>query len=401
MKKINYFLIALATLGFVACSSDDEKVDGGNEPVSVSVSLNGAVAKATGPTEIVPPETRNVNSVLINLTDAGGTVIASKTITRDTDLNSDWDKLTDPAKGLKFINISQSVSKVYVYGNPGTAVTNNVVSTTLANQQGSAVLYYGVDEDLTPVEPEPINPNPTEGQTYTANVTIAPIVARIQITKLSFQNNGSFVFTREVNGSTQTANVSWTTFSADLKGIYLNNFYNTYNNPGPAGDLLNNTTAEGNIQNGEWLFNAPNNTNVNATDYASYSNYDGNAYVNLPLETPGQCYAFNFFPGTAMPYIHLDLANQVATGLQSDNPEVFNPALFPEARFVNIFKYYRNTNVEMTASDFKPGTLYNMEIEIIPLLDNDLGNIQYNVLVHVTIAPWSEETITPGFDLEQ
>lgn len=55
----------------------------------------------------------------------------------------------------------------------------------------------------------------------------------------------------------------------------------------------------------------------------------------------------------------------------------------------------------MTAADFKPGTIYNMEVELIPMLDNDLENIQFNVLVHVTIAPWAEETITPGFDLDQ
>ena len=36
-----------------------------------------------------------------------------------------------------------------------------------------------------------------------------------------------------------------------------------------------------------------------------------------------------------------------------------------------------------------------MEIELVPMLDNDLGNVQYNVLVHVTVAPWNEETITP------
>lgn len=55
----------------------------------------------------------------------------------------------------------------------------------------------------------------------------------------------------------------------------------------------------------------------------------------------------------------------------------------------------------MVASDFKPGTIYNMDIEIVPMLDNDLSNIQYNVLVHVTIEPWVEETIVPDFDFEQ
>lgn len=71
-----------------------------------------------------------MNSVLINLTDVNGKIITSKAVTKDEVLNSDWNKLTDPAKGLKFINIPQSVSKVYIYGNPGDAVTNNVINTS-------------------------------------------------------------------------------------------------------------------------------------------------------------------------------------------------------------------------------------------------------------------------------
>ena len=84
----------------------------------------------------------------------------------------------------------------------------------------------------------------------------------------------------------------------------------------------------------------------------------------------------------------------------STDTEVFNPALANSSRFANVVKYYKGVT-EMTAADFKPGTLYNMELEVIPMLDNDLGNIQYNVLVQVTVEPWAEETITPGFDLEQ
>ena len=99
--------------------------------------------------------------------------------------------------------------------------------------------------------------------------------------------------------------------------------------------------------------------------------------------------------------MHLDLSDLKVTDLKSSNTEVFNPELANSARFANIVKYYKDINTEMTAADFKPGTLYNMEIELIPMLDNDLGNVQYNVLVKVTIAPWKEETITPGFDLEQ
>ena len=229
-------------------------------------------------------------------------------------------------------------------------------------------------------------------------MTLTPIIARLQITKVSFLTDGSTPFSREINNVLETATVSWTGFSADLKGIYFNNFYNTYNNPGTFSDLLSNNTFQGNIQLGQWLFTNP---SLNAAEFASYSNYTGGAYQNLPLETANKCYAFNFFPGTAMPMIHLDLANLQITDIQSTDNAVFNPSLFPSERFANIVKFYKNVNTPMTAADFVAGKLYNMEIVVMPILDNDLGNIQYNILVKVTIAPWSEETIIPGFDLEQ
>lgn len=400
MKILNYSLIALASLFFFACSSDDEtQVVENNGPKSVSVSLAGATTKATGPTDIITADTKNVNSVLINLTDASGAIVLTKTVMKDDVLNSDWDKLITPSKGLKFINVPVSTSKVYVYGNPKTAVTaTNTVTTKLEAQQGSEVLYYGVDEDLTPLTPEPINPDPTEGQTYSANVTIAPIVARFQIKSVSFKDAGSFVFTRMINNAQKSATVTWTGFTATLKGIYMNSFYSTYNKPGAMADLLRNTTFNGHIQEGQWLFDTP---ATNASEYASYSNYTGGAYADLPLQTADKAYAFNFFPGTEVPTLHLDLANIAVTSMNSTDNEVFNPSLVTSERFSNIVKYLKDGNVPMTAADFKPGTLYNMDIEVIPMLDNDLGNVQYNVLVHVTIAPWAEETIIPGFDLDQ
>lgn len=181
----------------------------------------------------------------------------------------------------------------------------------------------------------------------------------------------------------------------------MNNFYNTYNQPGTLENLLMNSTFEGHIHDGMWTFDT--NPIIDAAPFASYLIYNSGdgTYANLPLDLSGKCYAFNFFPGTAIPQLHLDLSDLVIEGLASTDTEVFNPELASSARFANMVKYYKEINTELTAADFKPGTLYNMEIELIPMLDNDLGNVQYNVLVHVTIAPWNEETITPGFDLEQ
>lgn len=404
MKIKQLFLSAILAIAFVGCGSDEEgsslEIQGAR---SVSVSLSGLssdLQRASGPVGVITADTMNVNSVLVNLTDAMGTVIVSKLVTKDNVIDSDWDKLVSPSKGLKFINTAKAISKVYVYGNPGSAVnSNNVVSTNLAAQQGSGVLYYGFDDDLTPIITEPVNPDATNGQTYTANVTITPIVGRIQIPSVSFKNAGSFVYTRKVNGVTKSATVGWTGFSADLKGIYLDNVYYTYNNPGTLDGLLVNLTSVGSIQQGQWLFTPPG-PSIDAASFASYNNYSGGAYVNLPLSTPNKCYAFNFFPGTEIPKIHLDLGNVVISGLTSTDVDVFNPDLVEVARFANVMKFEKN-GAEMVASDFKAGALYGMNIEVIPSLDDDLKNMQYNVLVHVTIAPWANETLLPGFDLDE
>ena len=398
MKISYYFFALLASVGLLACNDNEKYDELGNDPVAVSVSLQGlSTSRASGPTDILTKDTKDIQSVCINITDASNTVIVSRQVDKSTDLNSDWVKLTTSDQGLKFINVPKSVSKVYVYGNPGTDVVDNVITTSLDKQQGSGVMYYGVDEDLTPINDEPINPDPTSGKTYTANVNLVPIVARLQIKSITFKNAGSFEFGREISGVEQTATVSWTGFTADLKGIYLNDFYYKYSKPGTLEELYRNTTFVDHIKEGKWLFDMS--STLDASAYASYITYSDGVYQNLPLKTEGKCYAFNFFPGTALPNIHLDLANVVVTGMTSTNTDVFNPNIVN--RFGNIVKFYKGINTEMTAADFKPGTIYNMDIEVVPMLDNDLSNVQYNVLVHVTVEPWAEETIIPDFDFAQ
>ena len=403
MKIKNLFIALFAASALFACNDDESLVPDNNQGTkSISVSLagiSGVKTRATEAGNFLTKDTMNVNSVLINLTDASGAVVKSETITKDATTDSNWEKLVNPDKGYKFINVPQTISKVYVYGNPGSAVTDNKINTTLAQQQGSEVLYFGFDDDLTPIVSEPIDPDPTAGQTYTANVSIKPVVARLQITNIKVKDSGSFEFTRVISGSSHKATVSWTSFNPKLKGIYLNNFYTVYQDPASATELYNNATSVNNIKEGQWLFN---NSSIDAAAYASYSKYTGGSYEDLPLTLPAnKSYAFNIFPGDQLPKIHLDLADLNIAGLSSTDVNVFNPTLINTVRFANIVKYFKDTNTEMTAADFKAGTIYNMEVELIPMLDNDLQNIQFNVLVKVTIEPWAVEYITPGFDLDQ
>ena len=149
MNFRNLFTALFAVATLFACSNDDESpVPDAGGPKSISVSLAGMPGIQTRASEagnFLTKDTINVNSVLINLTDASNSVVVSKTVNKDVAADSDWSKLTGTGEGsgLKFINVPQTVSKVYIYGNPGSAVVDNQVTTTLDQQQGSGVLYSG------------------------------------------------------------------------------------------------------------------------------------------------------------------------------------------------------------------------------------------------------------------
>ena len=131
-KDINIkqlLLAGITSIALFSCSDKEEFSGSQDEIKSLSVSISGIKSRASSPSDIITSDIKDVNSVLINLTDASGKIITSKTVTKDEALNSDWNKLTNPTKGLKFINTPQSVSKVYIYGNPGNAVNNNVLET--------------------------------------------------------------------------------------------------------------------------------------------------------------------------------------------------------------------------------------------------------------------------------
>ena len=146
MKIGYYFFVFLASSVFLACSDNGNYNDLESDSVSVSVSLKGlSASRATGPTDVYTKDTKNVESVCINITDVNGKIIVYRQISKSTALNSDWVALTESGDGLKFINVPKSVSKVYVYGNPGEDVVDNVISTDIKKLQVSGVIFFGVD----------------------------------------------------------------------------------------------------------------------------------------------------------------------------------------------------------------------------------------------------------------
>ena len=406
MKKLNLLAVVALLLSLTACNKENPSNEDGDK--NLVVQLAGIMdTRATTPGELVTSQTQNINGVSIYLTDATDNVSMIKSVTRDNTAGSEWAQLTNTQSGggLKIINVEKNTSKVYVFANTnasnlqGSTEPIKLLATTIPLQVGSAVLYSGVDSDLRPVQTEPINPDPTLGQTYTAQVSIAPVVARMQIKSVTFQPRGQTTVTKNVNGTDETANVTWQNFSGTLKGVYFNNFYYDYSLVNKAMNLYHNTFYSTTLHGGQWIFNGTD----HAEQYASY-NYYTTSYQDLPLN-PGatnQSYGFNFFPGAEIPTIHLDVDAAVAnpaTDIQSDNTNIFNPSLTGQ-RFANIVKYFDANGNQMTTADFKAGHVYNMDVTITPVLDVDISSVQYNVLVTVTVLPWVEQTVTPGFDYE-
>lgn len=414
MKIRKSYLLAFMVLGLFACSNEDDSLVDSTTPKTIQVSISGASLASTKsapslPGTIVGDQTPGViNSVDLYVTDASGIILRG---VRVNSTEPDWANLT--GAGLKILYVQPTAAQVYVFGNLGaTALTaegqniNTVnVTKTLDQQQDlNNLLYMGMDNSIVPSQPEPINPDPTAGMTFISEVTLIPIVSRFQITSITFAAPGSDVLTENVNGVPTTATISWTTFSGQLMGVYMNRFYMSNNNRTPS-SLMQNINASPAIANGQWLFSG--------TDYsaiASYSKYTGGAYQPLPLPLPANtCYAFNFFPENLtapnIPELHLQLANLTQTGLTSTNQDVYNPDLFPAAgttAYVNVIGYTNAaTNQPMTAANFAANKLYNLQLLIKPYyLQNDIHHVQFNVLCTVTVQPWTVQNLIPNFDMD-
>ena len=92
MKIKQLLLAGVVSIALFSCSDKDDVSVSQDEIKSISVSLGGIKTRASSPTDIITSDIKNVNSVLINLTDVNGKIITSKAVTKDEVLNSDWNK---------------------------------------------------------------------------------------------------------------------------------------------------------------------------------------------------------------------------------------------------------------------------------------------------------------------
>ena len=405
MKTFNYFFAAFLSLGILAsCSKDNDhgpSLPGGEK--NVVISMGGLQTKAAGPVDPLS-KTADVDNIAIFVTNSAGTILKKVEVDKDLTADSEWDKLTDA--GLLIPNVGTEATDLAVYGNykkgAETYVTGGVgdkvtVATAYSQQQGSKVLFAGKGA-LSTFDVNVENVNDENVYTFTGAVTIKPVMARIQIKKVSFVENGSETVTNNSNG--KSALVEWQGLTGDLMGVYFNNFYKQFNGAAVAASLMTNTTAFERVAEGKWLFGAAA-AQTDEAAYASYNQWNAGAYTAYDLDEfndpadpdAKKCFAFNFFPGQT-PYLHLSLANVTATDITSDDEEAYNPRLLPLSKFTNVVSY-SNASGSVT---FEAGKIYNVNIEIKPqFMHTDLNPVAYNITLTITIADWQEENIDPEF----
>ena len=314
----------------------------------------------------------------------------------------------------------------------------------------SGVVYLGSDVDITPLTQEPADATEEvklsgageEGNFYyTAEINLVPIVSRIQINHIAIETSGSVQFPDQAAGSI-TANkftLNWSNFKPTLHGVYLNNFASAFNGfEGTTGTMLTNDSYVNTVTGGQWLFNADDYAEdaayINyATDYGELLAYGTEDTGKTPLTiAEGKCLAFNVFvpfdPTTgdataiANPTIHFQFAKDV-TGyttefkLTDGNADVTDqgdldfiatastalsyklPTLNSGYLFANVSKLLTTEGgtAEVTLA---PGKIYNMDVTISPVnMTIDFDNPKsYNVVVTVTVVPFTEENIYPGLD---
>ena len=192
---MRYIFVVLVSLGLFACNNI-EKTQQTDDDIQLS-----DIAVLLNKTEY-GNESGMINSVLINITDDGGTIIVSKLVNKDTTLNSDWHRLITSGQGLRFVNITQLSSKVYVYGNPGNAVVNNVIDREAANRQKPDILYYGHANELTLPTSNLEKIDSTDRKIYIAKVTLAPVASYMDDSKITLNKTKNAPFgdmTRSIN----------------------------------------------------------------------------------------------------------------------------------------------------------------------------------------------------------
>ena len=437
--KFKLLLMAAACIGMVACSKDDaanQSADGSKQIV-LKVNLPTTRAALTPDAPYVEDGT-SIKLMNVFFTNANG-VVQYRYDLKDGDLTN-----ITGTTGLRFVGL-ENVTAVYIVANangitlPEKGDNMNTFSVTLAQQAPSMdqnqMVFAGCDLDITPLTPDVNDDIPTynnaqwnEGdQTYNADITIRPLISRIEWGKIETDPDGE----KLVKVGEKYYLVKWSGWKAEVCGIYQSNVYSAESifaatpvnaQPATGWDALKPVLTYNGYDNG----------------YASVLPADYNAKVD---QDPGQCVPFHFFvpfdvdgenpavgtlDGAKEPHWHfllhfedpsaynssITVYNSNASGdkigdpinLNSDDPalSVASQFMFPVTEdniaYVNVIDLFEGDTT--TNISYAPGKIYTTNVLLSPfnVTAGPVVVTDYNVIVKVTVADFATQAVTPEFD---
>lgn len=464
--KFKLLLMAAACIGMVACSKDDAANPSadGSKQIVLKVNLPTTRAALT-PDAPYEADGTSIESMNVFFTNANGIVQYAYKL-EEEDIEKISDKV-DPSPGLRFVGL-ENVTAVYIVANapasvslPGLGANMNTFSVELAKQAPSMgqneMVFAGCDLDITPLTPDVNTPEiPTydngnkwnEGdQTYNADITIRPLISRIEWGKIETDTDGD----KLVKVGEEYYLVEWSGWNAEVCGIYQSNVYGAESifaaTPVNANTFFATPTAMNAIVKGEWKPA----TTITGWDalkpVLTYNGYDNGYASVLPADyndkvdqDPGQCVPFHFF----VPF-DVDGENPAAGTLADanephwhfllhfDNPSTYNSSIkvyesdvnktkgpqidlnsndtalsvasqfmFPvtadKTAYVNVIDLFEGNTT--TNISYAPGKIYTTNVTLSPfnVTAGPVVVTDYNVIVKVTVADFATQAVTPEFD---
>lgn len=453
--------MAAACIGMVACSKDDAANPSadGSKQIVLKVNLPTTRAALTPDAPYVEDDT-SIKLMNVFFTNANG-VVQYRYDLKDGDLTN-----ITGTTGLRFVGL-ENVTAVYIVANangitlPEKGDNMNTFSVTLAQQAPSMgqnqMVFAGCDLDITPLTPDVNDDIPTynnaqwnEGdQTYNADITIRPLISRIEWGKIETDPDGE----KLVKVGEKYYLVKWSGWQAEVCGIYQSNVYGAESifaaTPVNANTFFATPTAMNAIVDGEWATPAQPATGWDALKpVLTYNGYDNGYASVLPADynakvdqDPGQCVPFHFFvpfdvdgenpavgtlDGAKEPHWHfllhfedpsaynssITVYNSNASGdkigdpinLNSDDPalSVASQFMFPVTEdniaYVNVIDLFEGDTT--TNISYAPGKIYTTNVLLSPfnVTAGPVVVTDYNVIVKVTVADFATQAVTPEFD---
>lgn len=455
--------MAAACIGMVACSKDDAANPSadGSKQIVLKVNLPTTRAALT-PDDPYKADKTTIGSMNVFFTNANGVVQYAYPLTTDNGYLTDITSTT----GLRFVGLD-NVTAVYIVANapdgvvmPDEGDNMNTFSVELAKQAPSMaqnqMVFAGCDLDITPLTPDVNDDIPTynnaqwnEGdQTYNADITIRPLISRIEWGKIETDTDGN----KLVQVGSDYYLVEWSKWNVEICGIYQSNVYGAESifaaKPVPVDeedDDIFFATPKGlnAIVEGEWATPSPTFIGWDALKpVLTYNGYDNGYASVLPSDynTNNKCVPFHFFvpfdvdgenpaAGTLAdakePHWHFllhfedpsaynssikvyesdaDGTKGTEIDLNSNDPalSVASQFMFPATKdniaYVNVIDLFEGTTT--TNVSYAPGKIYTTNVTLSPfnVTAGPVAVTDYNVIVKVNVADFATQAVTPEFD---